>query len=528
MGILTKLRTDGMMRAGAASVLALGLACSGAAAQDTPQYGGHLTVGVALEPTSLDPATGRSGGDAYYYRQIFDNLVNADKLLTPDANSSLAESWEISTDPHAITFKLRDGVMFHDGTPFNAEAVKANIDRILDPETKATPRAALLRITSVDVIDDLTVRFNLDGAWGAGLSMLADRGGAVGSPTAMEQLMDDYGWEPAGTGPFKVAEVVPGSFVRMVRNEDYWGTDEEGNKLPYLDEVTLKVIKDETVLSAALRAGEIDLAYVPSRDVEAFQNDDKFNMSSLEGANIASMLAFNQTMPPMDNVHLRRAVLHAINPEDINKAVYFNQSIVADSGMWPVNTWVHQPNGHRPEYSLEKAKEELALGGMPNGFDVNIVTWNNATHPQSAEIIRAQLARVGINVKIDVLTVGPATEQFFQSNAYPIYLSSWSRYPEPDWIAALCYKSDGYYNAGNVERADMDELVAQGASTYDQEERREIYSKINDIVLGEAWMVPLLYGVYYAAAPKNVHGLDTVIAWDGKPDLKRVWIDGGN
>jgi peptide/nickel transport system substrate-binding protein len=128
---------------------------------DGPRYGGHLRVGYGLEPTSLDAALGRSGGDAYYWRQIYDQLVDADRKLSPRSSTSLATSWEISSDPDAITFHLREGVTFHDGTRFNADAVKFNVERILDPKTKATPRASMTVIQSIDVIDEHTVRFNL-------------------------------------------------------------------------------------------------------------------------------------------------------------------------------------------------------------------------------------------------------------------------------------------------------------------------------------------------------------------------------
>lgn len=496
-----------------------------AQAQDTPKYGGHLRVGLPFELTSLDPVLGRGGGDAYYFHQIFDQLVDSDMFLTPRPSTSLAESWEISTDPHAITLNLRKDVTFHDGTPFDAAAVKANIDRTLNPETGATPRAALSRITSVDVIDEHVVRFNLNGPWGAGLGMLSDRGGAMSSPAAIAELGPDYAFNPSGTGPFRVAEVIPGSSIHLVRNENYWGTDEQGNRLPYLDEITMTIIKDESVLTSALKTGEIDVAYLPMREVDAFQADEQFQIETLQGGGIASLMAFNREKAPVDNVHLRRAIMHAINAADINKAVHFDKAMVADSGMWPVNTWVHEPSSVKPEYSLEKAREELAAGGMPDGFEVDMVTWNGTEMRQTAQIVQAMLAQIGVKLNITVLNDGPATEQFFQAQAFPIYLTSWSRYPEPDQVASLTYTSDGYYNSGKTSRPDVDKLVEEGASLYDQAERKKIYNQINDIVLEEAWHVPMLYRVTYAAAPKYVRNLDTLIGWDGKTNLRSIWID---
>ena len=173
------------------------------------QYGGHMRIGFTTEPMSLDAVLGRSGGDAYYWHQIYDQLVDANRDLSPRIESSLATSWDISTDPDSITFYLREGVKFHDGTTFDAHAVKFNIERILDPATRATPRASMTVIESVDVIDPLTVRFNLSGPWGAGLNMLADRGGVMNSPALVEQLGVDYGWRPAGTGHYCMAKQLP-------------------------------------------------------------------------------------------------------------------------------------------------------------------------------------------------------------------------------------------------------------------------------------------------------------------------------
>ncbi len=503
--------------------LALALVAVPAVAQEKPHYGGHLRVGYTLEPTSLDPIAGRSGGDTYYWRQMFDQLVDADQAGAPDASASLATSWEIAEN-NAITFTLREGVKFHDGTPFNAEAVKKNIDRILDPASKATPRSSLAVITSVDVLSEHKVRFNLTGPWASGLGLLADRGGAISSPTAFTKLLQDYGWSPSGTGPFKIKEVVTGSFVRMVRNEDYWGKDKAGNKLPYLDEITIKVIKDETVLASALKTGEIDLAYLPNREVDAFLADSNFNVEKVDGGAVASLLVFNPEVPPMNDINLRRAVAHAINPADVNKAVYFGKAIIAESGMWPVNSWVFQPSKVRTPYDMKKAKDALAAAGKPNGFELNIVTWNSALHQQTAEIVRAQLGRVGIKANIEVLTVGPATEKFFTGKATPLFLTSWSRYPEPDFVASTAFKSGGFYNPSKQTNAEIDGLIQQGVATYDQAKRKEIYNRINDYEVGQVLWHPMLYSVTHAAAPKKVQNLKTLIGFDGKMSLKQIWI----
>ena len=490
-----------------------------------PRYGGHLRVAHSLEPTSLDAVLGRSGADAYFWRQMFDQLVDADPKLAPRPETSLATSWEIGTDPDSITFHLREGVVFHDGTPFNAEAVKVNIERILDPDTIATPRASLAVIESVEVIDEHTVRFDLARPWGAGFGMLADRGGVMSSPTAIEALGPDYGWNPSGTGPFKVKEVITGTFVHLVRNEDYWGRDEHGNQLPYLDEVTIRVIRDETVRAAALRTGEVDVTYLPYKDVATFERDERFQLETMAGGGIALTLVFNDAKPPLDDVNVRLAIAHAVDPVVINKAIFFDRAIKADAGMWPVGSWVHEPSDERPYYDLDKARRYLEKAGQQGAVEFTAVTHHNPLLVSSAEVVRAMLKKIGIRMDIDVLSSGPATERFNHGQEYPLFVTSWSRYPEPDWMASLAYKSDGYYNPGNVLRPDVDELVELGASFYDNEARKQVYVELNRTVLGEAWFTPLLYGVTYAAAPRRVRNLDQLMGWDGKMNFVNIWLE---
>ena len=494
----------------------------------SPKHGGHLRVGYAIDPTSLDAVLGRSGGDAYYWRQIFDQLIDVDRDLVPQPDISLATSWDIAENPDSITFHLREGVVFHDGTPFNADAVKANIERILDPKTLATPRASMTVIESVDVLDEHTVRFNLKGPWGAGLNMLADRGGVMSSPTRIAELGRDYGWDPAGTGPYKVNDVILGTKVHLVRNENYWGRDEDGYPLPYLDEITIRVISDQTVLSSALRTGEIDVAYLPYKDITAFQRDDRFQIETMGGGGIAMLFSFNIEFPPLDNIHLRQAIVHAIRPDVINRAIFFEQAMLADSGMWPTGAWAHDPDVRRPSFDPELAREYLKKGGMPDGFEFTAVTNNSPVLVPIAEMVRAMLKDVGITMDIEVLATGPATESFFQGRRYGMYLTSWSRYPEPDWLASLAYKSDGFYNAANAERPDLDALVSLGASLYDTAARREVYHELNQKVLDDAWFVPFVYAVTYAAAPKQVQNLDRLMGWDAKMNLREIWLEREN
>ena len=493
-------------------------------AGEKPRSGGHLRVAYALEPTSLDPAVGRSGGDIYYVRAMFDALVDADQAGSPSPATSLATGWTIADDPPSITFALRQGVKFHDGTPFDAEAVKFNMDRMMDPATKATPRSSLAPIASVEAVDAHTVRFNLKQPWGPALGTLSDRAGLMSSPTAIRKLGLDYGWNPSGTGPFKLKDVVSGSYVHMVRNEDYWGRDADGNRLPYLDELTIKVINDEKVLVSALQSGEIDVAYLPPRNVDDFEKDPSFHIETMRGGVVGPLLVFNPDLMPTNNPDLRRAVVQAISPDNVNKAVYFNKHVIADAGMYPVGTWAYAKTPSHLPYDVAKAKASLAAGGKPDGFPVNIITWNNPDLQRTAEIALAQLGRIGIKASLSVETVNAATEKFFAGKQTPIFLTTWSRVLEPDYLATTAFKSGGFYNPATTPNPELDKLVAAGAAHYAEDDRKAIYHQITDYTLSNALWHPLIYQTYYAAGAKQVRNLGTLINSDGKMVFKNVWL----
>ena len=496
-------------------------------ATTTPKYGGTLTFAYTLAPGSLDPAVGTSGGDAYYWQQIFDQLVAAHPDLSPAPEHSLATSWEFP-DPKTMIFHLRQGVTFQDGTTFDAAAVKFNIDRVLDPNTRATPRASFLAIDHTEVVDKATVKFVLAHPWAAGIGLLPDRGGAMSSPTAVQKWGAQYGVNPCGTGPFQVSDYVPGSTLTLVKNPNYWGKDSNGNPLPYIDKLVENIILDPTVVDAALQVGKVDVAGINSPDIDKFMTDPNItkdiSVATYQGSGISILMYFNMAKPPMDNVNLRKAVAYAIDWNAINQSIFYGKQIIADSGMWPPNTWVYQPSSKYPTYDIAKAKNYLTQGGMPNGFSVDMITWG-ATFTQAAQVVQAQLAQIGITVNVKVYDVTTATNNFMTGGQAPLFLSSWSRYPEPDWIASSNFTSNATYNPGKIPDPAMDALVAQGSSEYDQAKRKVIYNQINDKILDECFVIPGLYGIAYWGYWKNrVGGMENFFGWDAKANIRYLWI----
>ena len=496
------------------------------AAGAKPKYGGTLKFVYSLDPSSLDPHQSVSGGDAYFYNPIFDNLALPKGNCELSTDISSCEKWEFP-DPKTIVLHLRKGIKFHDGTDFNAEAVKFNVERLQDPKFKGGFVAPHVKgIERVEIVDPHTVKLHLKKPDASLLPMYEAGAGQVSSPTAVKKMGDDrYSFNPVGSGPFELKKFVAGSYVTLEKNKDYWRKDEYGNKTPYLDRIKISIVKEEAVISAALETGQADLTYVPVMDIDRFEANKEITVYTFEGGGVGEILIYNRAKPPMDNMNIRRAVSYAVDPEAIKKGAFYGKATVAKGGMWPTGTWACDTTVPRPYYDVEKAKEFLKLGGKPDGFSMDIIIWNGATHIRSAEIVKEQLSKIGVKANIKTYDVGTATKKFFKDEETQVYLTSWPRRPEPNIIAGYAYRSNGYFNVGKVKDPNMDDLIARGAATYDLKERKAIYRQIDEIILGDCRWTPLIYSNAYAGAWNHVKGMENFFGCDVKPRTWYLWLD---
>jgi peptide/nickel transport system substrate-binding protein len=501
----------------------LAIVLTAQAAGEKPKYGGSIRIGYAYEPSSLDPLQMVSGGDQLYIFPVFDFLVNIDSNCRPAMDTSLAERVEYP-DEKTIVFHLRKGVKFQDGTDFNAAAVKAHFDRVLDPNFKGGFVVSILHaVKNVEVVDNQTVKLNLKNPDPSFVAGFDSGSGMISSPAAIKKMGDaDYSFNPVGTGSFKFKEFVPASHVTLVKNEGYWRKDAAGNRLPYLDSIQVRLIKEEAIRSAALESGQIDMAFIPVSDVDRFQAKKGITVHSFIGASPTALLIFNRTLPPMDNVNLRRAVAYACDPVAINKGAYYGKAMVAKGGMCPPGSWAYDPTIERPYYNIKKAKEFLKLGGKPNGFTMDVISVARPDATRTAEIIKDQLSKIGITINIKTYDVGTATKNFFQENGSPMYVTNWSRRTEPNIIAGYAYTSDGFFNPGRPKNPEMDALITKGATTNDLNKRKEIYRQIDKTVLQDCWYVPLLYESSFLGAWNYVKGVS--FGCDAKLRPQNLWI----
>ncbi len=281
----------------------------------TPKKGGEVVIGYSVDVSTFDPIKGGSGSDYPILYPVYDRLINFTPDLQPQ--SGLAESWE-TPDDKTLVLHLREGVKFHDGTPFDAEAVKFNIERFKSDESIYS-NSNIQNVENVEVVDPLTVKIHLIEPSVSILLSLADRAGMMVSPTAVKKYGDDYAQHPVGAGPYKMVKRVPNGEVVFERFDDYW---DKGK--PYLDKITIKIMTDENTRINALKSGDIDMAtrLASPSNIPNLKSDP--NLIVEDDITLRfHKIYLNTLMPPFDNKAVRLAVLHGINREELIQSVNF-------------------------------------------------------------------------------------------------------------------------------------------------------------------------------------------------------------
>ncbi len=333
----------------------------------TPTRGGTLTVGAFAAIGTLDPHLMGGVAEREVGMAVFDTFFDVDKKgnIIPQ----LVESKE-QPDATTLILHLRKGVKFHDGTDFNADVAKWNLERVLNPDTKSPRRSELSAIKEIQVVDPATIKLLLKTPAGGLLGAMTDRGTMMCSPTAIQKYGADFTRHPVGTGPFQFVEWVPGDHVTIKRFDGYW---QQG--LPYLDQIVFRELVDDGVRASALRAGTIDtMDMLAPKDVATMKAVKGISISEAPGQRIVR-LEFNVKKPPFDNKALRQAVAWAIDKDAILKNVYFGIGAVGGNAAVTPAGWAYD-SSLTPYYprDVNKAKQKLAEGGKPGGFSFSMMT----------------------------------------------------------------------------------------------------------------------------------------------------------
>lgn len=490
----------------------LGISSANVAGQ-APTRGGTLTVGFSADTKTLDPGLSVQFSERQVLYLVFNTLVKygTDFAIKPE----LAQSWQIKNAGKQIVFKLREGVRFHDGTPFDANAVKWNIDHRLD-EAAASPQRQLLApiIDSVDVVDPTTVNFNLKQPSPGLLGLLGERPGFMMSPTAVKKFGKEFGSNPVGTGPFVFKEWLRGSHITVERNAAYW----EAGK-PYLDRVVFRDISDAVVGAQRVITGELDfVAELSPTSITPIRSRPGLKLVPITVARWYS-LQWRVDKPPFDNLKLRQAIAHAIDRKRLNDIVMAGQGSVSD-GPTPPGLWWHDANIKSYPYDPQKARTLLKEAGHGSGFEFVLSTPQVGDLQRINQLIQEQAAAAGIK-----LTLSPvaATEWYAKlvdgsTNMSP---TRWTQRPDPDGMLYILFHSKGFANSTRYKNDKVDSLLDAARQTYDQGTRAKLYSEAQALIVHDLPMMPLFFSVEYAALRDTVQNFEWIP--DQIPRFAELW-----
>lgn len=460
-----------------------------------------VVVGLEAEPTSLDAHQLSDYNSSRAAMELYDQLVRF-KDETTDLEASLAEKWDVSEDGLEYTFYLREDVTFHDGTPFNADAVKFSIDRQIDPNHPFhdTGQFAYADYTfgpveSVEVVDEFIVKFILKEPYAPFLSNMAMHAASIVSPTAVEQLGADFTNNPVGTGPFKFVSWNPGVEVVLEANQDYF------KGAPTIDKIIFKPITEAQTRLAELEAGNIDLIVnVPPDDLLRLEADGNLQIIEQAGMHVW-WTAMNAQREPFNDVRVRQAVNYAINKEAIVEGILQGTGEVANSPVPPA-VWGHNPNVTNYEYNPDKAMELLAEAGLADGFEATYwvpESGSGMQQPQAmAAAIQSDLSKVGIKVNIQTLEWGAYLDKVFVSveeNDMDMHQLSWiGDNGDPDNFLYALLSGEQWptagFNSAYYQNEEVDELLKQARVTKDKGERTALYEKAQELIMNDApWVI---------------------------------------
>jgi peptide/nickel transport system substrate-binding protein len=488
------------------------LATTAAMAQDACQPGGTLRMARDAEPNSVVPWQSTGNGGIFLQIQIYDRLVEQ-MPGAEEVQPGLAESWEISDDGMTYTFNLRDA-MFSDGTPVTVEDVKFSLDRVIDESVQADWAFLMQNVAGFTVVDDDTIAMNMSAPDASILYSLSLPAGAIYSKAAFDRLgAEGFAEAPVGSGAFMVKSWTRGERLEIVRNPYYW---REGQ--PILDGVTFDLVRDANARILKLQAGESDVVQqVPFSQVAALDAADGISVMA-EPYTVMWSVWLNHTMPPMDNVLVRRALNHATPKEVLNEVVMSGLGRPQNHHMAPTRFWDETVPPY--EYNLDLARQLLAEAGYPDGFTVPItLSAEDESSLQAAEILQAEWAQIGVTVDIQPLDPGSYDSGWWGGKQMahmwsPSSISS--DVPDDSEQAGIffdhTYGWNGFGTGYNSPRST--ELVRAAVATADPEERRAIYHQLQRQVMDDAITVALLFSPTVTGVADNVGNFQTLpVGW---------------
>ncbi|PZX16946.1 peptide/nickel transport system substrate-binding protein [Palleronia aestuarii] len=474
----------------------LGATALGAGAQE-------LRIGLNEDPDILDPDQSRTFVGRIVYTALCDKLVD----ITPELEliPQLATEWSWNDDATQLTMQLREGVTFHDGTPFDAEAVAANIDRSQNLE-ESRRKSELTSITNVEVLGDHEIRFDLDTPDATLLAQLADRAGMMISPTAAEEAGADFGLEPICSGPFSFVERVAQDRIVLEAFPEYWNAEEI-----MLAGVTYLPIPDTTVRLANLQSGDLDMIErLAATDLAAAEGDSSITVERATSLGYDGM-TFNvgngdRADNPFgaDGKLLRQALSAAIDRAAISQVV-FNGVTTPGNQQYSPESPFYAADYPVPGRDVERARELLAEAGYEDGVDLEVQVPNDPVNQQVMQVIQSMAGEAGIRISLQSKEFATMLADQTAGD-YTASLVGWSGRVDPDGNIHQFMTTNGGINDSGYSNEEVDRLLNEARQTNETEERKALYAEARGILNEDLPIVYLWHDTWLWALSDRVQG----------------------
>jgi len=493
---------------------------------------GHLVVGDPTEPDTLDPACTFSTFGDNQYKALFDSLIfwGADKNYYPN----LAETWDASTDGKTYTFHLRAGVKFHDGTPFNAQAVKVNLDRIGKVKCSVGKEAVSLlgdSYDSAEVVDDATVKIHFSKPFAKFLDSAAFL--YFSSPAALDKDGENYGRHPVGTGPFVFKEWIDKDHLTVTRNPDYnWAPGNAQHTGPaYLDDITWRFIPESSTLVSSLEGKETQLIRgFEVTSVDEIRADQALVVMEDAPPGAPTGWNLNVQLAPLDDIRVRQAVGDALDRATMVKTL-FGENLNPAYGALTRSTWSYWP-GSEDYFKFDPAKAKSLLddagwkdsdgdGIRDKGGEKLTLNLLDITDPQRIpawEFLQAELKDVGIDLHVEFAESGSVFDRCVAGTPHicPVH---WGMRDPAELSSLWATENIGTgFNWARLSDSKIDSLLAAGSAEMDRTKREQIYQDLQKEIMDQAAWIPIFEDPGFWAATKSLKGAVVL------PSVRHIWL----
>ncbi|WP_460451409.1 ABC transporter substrate-binding protein [Alsobacter sp. SYSU BS001988] len=468
-----------------------------AAAQDKKT----LSVGIVSDPVTLDPAQMASFFEISVQYNIHEPLVH----MTPDLKIEPGLASVETPDPLTYRFTLKPQLTFHDGTPIDAAAAKANFDRMLDPAAASPRRSELSPVDSVEVTGPLTFTVKLKTPYAPFLQVLANRAGMLVSPTAVKTMGADFAAKAVGAGPYRVVSWAKNSELVLERFPGYWRGQ------PAIEKIVFRPMADETVRVTNLRSGTVQLVdAVPAQTVGQLTREASLTVKQANGLGF-NAFSFNTTKPPFNDPKVRKAFAMAIDPATILKAVYFGTGAPAYGAIPPSMAWAYDKSFAPYKADPQAAKKALADAGQTGPVPVVITVTNSPVQVRTAEILQAQANQAGFKVEVKQIDATSLITVLRQKD-FDLCMSPWSGRSDPDGNMYNYFTKGGPNNFAGYESDKVTDLLVKARSAAAQDERAKLYREAETQIAADA---PMLFLTFPATIQASAASLDWLQYPDG-------------